>query len=69
MKRADRYWCEQRRRWLLYICRIGEFFLFEDYTHAHLLLTAEEVERLKPDTPPTARTEKAHDTPVSFCAS
>lgn len=50
MKRADRYWCEQRRRWLLYICRIGEFFLFEDYTHAHLLLTAEEVERLKPDT-------------------
>ena len=45
------YWCEQRRRWLLYICRIGEFYLFEDYGDSHFLLTADEVARLKPEAP------------------
>lgn len=46
MKRHDRFWCSWMHRWLLFLRRIGDLYLFEDFGDARFLLTAEEVGRL-----------------------
>ena len=46
MKRNDRFWCWWLCRYLIYIRKIGDLHLFEDFGDCRFLLTEDEVAKL-----------------------
>lgn len=46
MERNERFWCSWLYRWLLYLRKIGDLYLFEDFGDARFLLTEDEVAKL-----------------------